>query len=118
MTGSLFFLCVCVCVCVCVFLLVADEPWNGAPAICGLVCVCVCVCVCVFVSRGPASTGETRLLPHFSRSHVGPGPSDGAKDQCHMSIFGRRRRRCQSSALQLFSKMRGAIDDNEEGHFN
>ena len=47
MTGSLFFLCVCVCVCVCVFLLVADEPWNGAPAICGLVCVCVCVYVCV-----------------------------------------------------------------------
>lgn len=96
------------------FLPVADEPWNGALAICGLMCVCVYVCV----SCSPASTGETRLLPHFPRSHVGPGPSDGAKDQCHMSIFGRRHRHCQSSALQLFSKMHGAIDDNEEGHFN
>lgn len=68
MIGSLFFLCMCVCV---FFLRVADEPWNGAPTICGL--------VWVSVSCGPASTGETRLLPHFSRSHVGLGPSDRLK---------------------------------------
>ena len=112
MTGSLFFLCVCFFS----FVWLMNPGMGHRPS--AVLCVCACVFQCVFVSCGPASTGETRLLPHFSRSHVGPGPSDGAKDQCHMSIFGRRRRRCQSSALQLFSKMRGAIDDNEEGHFN
>lgn len=97
-TGSLFFF---------FFLWLMNPGMGRRPS--------AVLSLCVSVSRGPASAGETRLLPHFSRSHVRTGPSDGAKDQCHMSIFGRR---CQSSALQLFSKTRGAIDDNEEGHFN
>lgn len=93
--------------CVCV----VDEPWNGAPAICGL----------VWASErelwSSVRWGDSAAAPLFLLS-CRTGTIWQAKDQCHMSIFGRRRRRCQTSALQLFSKMRRAIDDNEEGHFN
>lgn len=79
----------------------------------------MCVGLKVCLSCGPAFTGEPQCCPTFLTLMSDWDHLMGAKDRCHMSIFGCCRHRCQcSAALQLFSKIHRAIDDNEEGHFN
>lgn len=78
----------------------------------------VFVCECVFLSCGPVSAGETRLLPHFlalmsDRDHL-----MGLKTSVTCLYLAAVAATAGAQHCSCFPKMRGAIDDNEEGHFN